>query len=227
MKFFEECKNKKVALCYFGISYKENYDHWMETWFNGVDWRESNYKQTLDVYLENSGHDVDVFLSTYNSPLNEELVRDLKPKKTKFNDFVERDPAVESDSRRYSQSFRNYRFKEVLNLVPPNEYDFVILTRFDLMFKEALGTIVVDPEAVNVSSVMCMGENCILVCDNFYIIPSSIHNEFVKFVNELPDNSDSHLWHKEKSSLKFSYMIEGEYCSHNHPIYRINRISEK
>jgi len=250
-KFFEEYKNKKIALCFFGISYKENYDHWMADWFNGVDWRQNNYRETLFHLLDESNHSVDVFFSTYNSPLNQELLMDLKPKNMVFNDFVAH-PSDE-DIKKYDihpldrmpHAFiqRNRRFKEVINLVPKDEYDFIIMIRFDLHLLEQLAIIDVDTQSLNVSSRWCNGEHCFddqgrpqQICDNFYIIPKGVVEDFVNFIESIPDDYSYHHLHQDVDDKNnhhrqstdcpdINFMIEGNYWSHTCPVYGIMRVS--
>jgi len=239
-KFFEEYKNKKIALCFFGISYKENYDHWMNDWFISVDWRQNNYRETLFHLLNESNHSVDVFFSTYNSPLNQELVMDLNPKNMVFNDFITH-PSDE-DVKKYQTTLqthafiqRNRRFKEVINLVPKDEYDFIIMTRFDLHLLEQLAIINVDTQSLNVSR-WCEGGNCTEICDNFYIIPKGAVEDFVNFIESIPDDYSYHYLHKLEGCPDINYMfdisnrissysnmIDGEHWSHNCPVYRIRR----
>ena len=65
MKFFSEVKDKKIAVGLFGMSYKENYKHWMG-WVANVDWKVSNYKDTVLKLLNESNNQVDHFFPTAN-----------------------------------------------------------------------------------------------------------------------------------------------------------------
>jgi len=72
---------KKIALLLFGISYKENYQH-----FSGrkmkIDYKNSleNYNKFIFEYYKKLGYEIDVFISTNKHKNINNLIKDYKPK---------------------------------------------------------------------------------------------------------------------------------------------------
>jgi hypothetical protein len=212
----KEIKNTDIAIGFFGISYMENYNHWMN-WKTNPDWRKTNYKDTLYKILSDSNNKINHFFSTYYSKLENELLKDLSPKAYKFNEFTD-NSWVNS---------RHNRFKETLDLFT-EEYEYYILTRFDLSFKQKeLIECNICKKHINVTSKHGYGTNTELLCDYFYIFDNSMLNIFKTFIHNLPpDNGDYAYYHKlhtYKNAPNFSYMIEGSYYSHNCPVWTIIR----
>ena len=221
MKFFSEVKDKKIAVGLFGMSYKENYNHWMG-WKTNIDWKVSNYKETVFRLLAESNNKIDHFFSTYDSERNDELLSDFNPIKYKFtplgaNNPTSKKPAVP----------RNRRFRETIDLIP-SHYDYYLITRFDLGFSEEyLLQAEIDDNSINVSSIWCAGNECNDVCDNFYIISNNYFTTFKDFVHSIPEATCYHTIHRMDNSPKFSFMIEGEYYSHTCPMYQSLRHKRK
>lgn len=217
MKFFLEIKNKKIAAGLFGIHYKEGYNHWMG-WVTNIDWKTSNYKDTVLKLLNESGNRVDHYFSTYESPKSGDLLLDFTPIKYKFTPFGSNKPTNKTPS-----VFRHNRFKETLNLIPEG-YDYYLITRFDLKFSpEHLLQAEVNDDAVNVSSRWCSGDKCDDVCDNFYIISNRYFNIFKDFINNIPEHTCYHTINRMDNKPEISFMIEGEYYSHTCPMYQTLR----
>jgi|694.fasta_scaffold00807_6 hypothetical protein len=209
-------KNKNIATGFFGISYKNDYNHWMG-WKTNPDWRKTNYKNSLYKLLIDNQNNVDHFFSTYHHSLENELLLDLNPKNFKFNDFMD-------GSWVY---YRHCRFKELLSLFNDN-YDYYIITRFDLSFNtEELLNCKIEDKKINVTSKHGYGSDTELSCDYFYMFDNSMLEQFRYFINNLPpDNGDFcyyHKLHRYENCPPFSYMIDGSYYSHNCPIWSIVR----
>lgn len=211
-----EIKNKNIAVGLFGISYKNDYDHWMG-WKTNPDWRKTNYKDTLYKTLIENNNQVDHFLSTYHHEAEDALLSDFKPKAYKFNDFT-------AGSWVY---YRHCRFKEALNLFDPT-YDYYIMTRFDMSFiMDGLSRCKVEDKSINVTSKHGYGGDTELSCDYFYMFDRSMLDTFRIFIDNLPpDNGDFcyyHKLHRYNNCPKFSYMIDGSYYSHNCPVWILVR----
>lgn len=221
MNFFLETKNKKVAVGLFGISRRKQYKHWMG-WNTDIDWRKSNYKETILKTLLESNNTVDHYFSTYHSDTEEELLDSLKPIAYKFNDFscntIDNSWVID----------RHRRFQETIGLFP-SDYDYYIMTRFDLWFNpETLPILNFDNSGINVTSKHGCGEDTELSCDYFYIFDNKMLEPFKKFINNLPPpaNEDICYYHKlarYENSPKFCYLLDGYYYSHNCPLWRILR----
>jgi hypothetical protein len=211
-----DIKNKNIAVGLFGISYRENYNHWMG-WKTNPDWRKTNYKHTLYKILKDNNNNVDHFFSTYHHEAEQELLSDFKPKAYKLNNF-------DSGSWVY---YRHCRFKETLDLFDTN-YDYYIMTRFDLSFiVEGLFRCQIESESINVTSKHGYGNDTELACDYFYVFDKSMLDSFRLFINTLPpDNGDLcyyHKLHRYPNCPNFSYMIDGSYYSHNCPVWKLVR----
>lgn len=156
---------KKLALLLFGISYKEEYKHWSRKCFiinykNSID----NYRKYLISYFKKQNYDVDIFISTYDNHEKDNIIRDYSPKSYIFTkNFVTN-----------MHMGRNLHFLNCLNLCIgyANEnninYDLVIMTRFDLLFKIPFEQVRIDYDTLNLVSVL---ERSNLIDDNFYIFP--------------------------------------------------------
>jgi hypothetical protein len=120
----EECKKKKVAICYRGHFYREDPRKGL---FGKPDVNSNFFKcypNNIEILFRDFG-EVDVFLHTYcaGPEKNEKLIELLNPKKFKVEQF-----------RRRRHDLTNSIIKSA-NLVDPSEYDLIINTRFDLIYK--------------------------------------------------------------------------------------------
>ena len=212
---FQNIINTNIAIGLFGISYMENYNHWMN-WKTNPDWRKTNYKTTLYKTLSDQSNNIDHYFSTYYNPLENDLIAFFNPIKYQLNDFIDKEWAAS----------RHERFKEVLNFFP-DTYEYYIMTRFDLSFDpNVLLNSNIDTSSINVTSRHWYGEEEVL-CDYFYIFHISMLNTFKNFINNIPpadkDLCYYHRLHKHNNAPKFSYMIDGIYYSHNCPLWNIIR----
>lgn len=150
-KFTNNYIMKKVALLLRGISYMKKYiriggDN-IEKY---IDYRITydSIKTNIIQQLQSSGYDVDIFISTYNSELNEQLLSDYKPKKYTFIDF-----------NRYNHMNRHKCLAQhicnVIDLLQKHinetkdNYDFVIVTRFDTNFGDSIMNFNFNPTKFN------------------------------------------------------------------------------
>ena len=158
----ENKKTKKLALLLFGISYGE-YRH-----FRGrnmkIDYKISveNYKTFIFEYFENLGYEIDVFFATneMDDHEKEKLLEIYKPVDYVFMEH-------NNDKR----AGRNEKFRNVIDLCvkhKDNNYDHVLITRFDLLFKKKFQESHIEFNKFNLVSIL---EKDKLVCDNFYFFP--------------------------------------------------------
>lgn len=117
----------KIALLIRGISFNPKYIN-RQKFYMKKDYKDSNL---LSFFLKN--YNFDTFLVTYNSLENENIIKYFNPIDYKFLNF--------KDNSNYDRT--NYVANinlEVLKLFEKykKNYDLVILTRFDLMFKKNL-----------------------------------------------------------------------------------------
>jgi len=216
IRTLSQIQNKNIAVGLFGISYQNNYHHWMG-WKTNPDWRKTNYKDSLNRLLIENNNNIEHFLSTYHHELENELLLDFNPTKYKFNNF-------EKGSWVY---YRHLRFQEVLNLFS-DIFDYYIVTRFDLSFNyDILYNCKISDYTINVTSKHGVGEDTELQCDYFYMFDRTMLQVFRDFIINLPqDNGDIcyyHKLHRYDNTPTFSYMIDGSYYSHNCPVWHIVR----
>lgn len=213
---FSELKNRSVAVGLFGVSYKESYDHWMG-WKTRVDWRRSNYKDTVLSLLLSGGNKVCHYLATYTHELVDELVCDFSPKKKMFGEFGDCENFIG----------RHRRFGEVLDLFD-EDHDYYIITRFDLCFSmDALSECEIKEGAINVTSKHSAGEDRDMICDNFYVFDRASLEGFKNFIKGLKESELSNLYSlvldRYENSPEFSFLLDGSYYSHNCPLWGIVR----
>ena len=173
----------KVAFLFFGIS-NIVFQHWLQG-RKCVDYRKSlgNYKEILYKYFEEEkGATIDVYLSTYKHPKNEQLLKELKPKGYRFIDYIE-----------HHKTGRNTQVKNVLECCMESdvEYDYVLMTRFDLLFQMPFKDEMFNFDTINVVSQL---EHAHRICDNFYFFPGRILPLFYKAIASLKIYKCAHEW---------------------------------
>lgn len=222
MLLFQEISHKKIAIGLYGISYRSNYNHWMG-WKTNVDYRSTNYQDSLLKVLRENNNTIDHYFSTYNSELNSNILQTFSPKKYLFNNFQD------NTKDKSWVIHRHNRFKETINLFEPG-YDYYIVTRFDLSFNEnILKDCKVQQDTINVTSKHGIGNDHDLICDYFYIFSCSMLERFRDFINNLQPPEDImdigyyHKLHRYPNSPPFSFLMDGVYFSHNCPLWRIIR----
>jgi hypothetical protein len=162
---------KRIALLFFGISYIYK-DH-----YHIVDFRKSvkNYYEYIINYYKSIGFGIDIFLSTYENDLKDELLEIYNPK-----DYI-----LYTNYNEHKCVSRNKHFIKVMDLCKDysriNEinYNFVIITRFDLLFEIPFYKVDIDYNKMNITSIL---EKRRYICDNIYIFPFNKINEFIKIL---------------------------------------------
>jgi len=205
----------------FGISKLDSYNHWTKQYSLNIDYRQSldNYKTYLINHFTAKGFAIDFFLSTYNSTIENELIKDFAPKKYVLVPFK---------TGKSNHISRNSHYINVLNLANMHSihnkitYDLVIVTRFDIMFKKPLDELRIYHDRFNISYRCETDPN---IDDNFYIFHGKYLATFLKFISALP----SHLsYHKIYNRLiqhisNINFMVDGNYWVNNNPVYDLIR----
>ena len=159
----------KVAILVRGISYHPNYYH-HSSWHIKID-----YRCSFDSYIEHvikplKGHHVDVFLVSYNSDLEQTIKNDFKPTQYQF---------VPIDA--YDQiKLLNSGIDMLIHNNVHQEYDFIIITRFDLIYHQPI-TNVLDFKKFNLCFREASYENA--VSDILYCFPSSMLKSFNSIIS--------------------------------------------
>lgn len=215
----------RFALLLRGIAFCGNYRHPSKN-IMMIDYKKSieNYK---DYIFKNNN--VDVFYHTYYSGgLNiGELNAYLNPKA--YSITMDHEDKSIPNVHKYQSSV--YSLMSVLNLfnsyVLTNkcEYDYIIVTRFDLLFKLNIDQLILEKDTFMIS---CMTENPRLMDDNFFMSGPEL---FKKFLYILCFRDNSKMLHFDYESVcanigvdKVRTLIPGNYViSHGTPLYSIVR----
>jgi hypothetical protein len=186
----------RLAIGLFGIHYINGLNFWLGGTSN-TDYKESlennlsffkNFKITdSDIETE-----ITVFSSTYYSSKLLELIDDYNIKTLKLTNITN------SSIGGVNTIQRHRRLKETIQLIldDENEYDFVILTRFDIFLKskiyEFLSNIEEDKINVLVYNPTLCGQ--IMIDDNFYLLSYKILRKFYKQLNLYNEGTTSHQY---------------------------------
>jgi len=205
----------KVAVGLFGIHHINGLQHWMH-WNLLVDYKKC-YENNKE-FLYND-IDVDFYSSTYFSEKAIELFDDYNFTSIKLQNINNK---IEKEiSNNWIK--RNKRFKETIKLILDSEmqYDYVILTRYDVWFKENPLKLNVDYSKINVICKAKCGDNDTIIDDNFYFMPYTKLEEFYNKINLIDEKIWSHEYNKYIDDI--NYLIDGKYYSHEIPIYILLR----
>ena len=210
---------KKIALLLFGISFYENYKH-----FSGrtlcINYKNSldNYNEFIIDYYKNLGYEIDIFFSTNKHIYNDDLITDYCPKDYYIRPINNINHHIISRNTHFLKSMDlcyNYSIKNNIN------YEFIIITRFDLSFKIPLNEVNIDYDILNIVSVL---ETPDVICDNFYIFPLNKLSYIREFINRriaLP----AHRYKNKfiKGFGKINYLKNENTLVHKLTFYKIMR----
>lgn len=132
----------KIALCFRGIHYAPFY--------RDVDYRK-NFQNNIEFLINplKENNDVDTFLCTYESDIQNNLLNDLNPVVSIFNNLNTFNEGNHSShkiltfNKQLIESIKDYEHKN--NIL----YDAVIILRFDLIFKVKINEWNIDYEKIN------------------------------------------------------------------------------
>lgn len=173
----------KIAILLSGISFDYNYRHITKNLI-AIDYifYYSNIKKHLiDFFSKN--YDVDLYLSTNDSSKYGELVKLYAPVKSTVKGTT-----------------RNDKILRGLELIDPSEYEFIVITRFDIIFKDEFNISLFNFDKVNVVSVL---EKDRLICDNFYLFSSKL---FKPFYDAYLSISTHMHGHNLKGDFEYNFM---------------------
>lgn len=211
----------RFALLLRGMAYCKEYKHPSGKRLY-VDYRKSveNYKEYII-----RGNDVDVFYHTYYSDgLDiDELNREYRPKAfslskdTELSEIpiVQKYQSCVNSLMMVLNTFYEYCLKNDVT------YDYIILTRFDLLLKIKLRELPLEKNKFNIS---CMTENKRLMDDNFFV--SDAHT-FQQYLHILCNRNNSKMLHFDYENMcqlvgldRIKILVGGNYIiSHGTPVY--------
>ena len=211
----------KYAVCYRGISYKENYFNEPGLNSYNVDFfecLESNRKYLINP-LKESGNQVDVFYHTYDSPKLGEYCYALDPVDVHLKDF--------------NPSIKKYNFSHVAELMIDSleqikkyqtdhniTYDYIILTRFDICL-------------LNDFSEIYLPENCISVPtrndDCFIVITGDLLDKAIEIYKQNRDACITHhmVYKFLDNGVRYHAFYPnspGDECGKQAPFWRLARV---
>jgi len=211
----------KYAVCYRGISYKENYFN--EPGLNpyNVDFfecLESNTKYLINP-LKEKGNDVDIFYHTYDSSKLGEYCYALNP--------------VDVCLKEFNPNVKKYNFSNVAQLMIDSleqikryqkendiSYDFIILTRFDICL-------------LNDFSEIYLPENCVSVPtrndDCFIVISGDLLDKAIQIYKENKNACITHhmVYKFLENGIRYHAFYPnkpGDECGYKAPLWRLARV---
>ncbi len=200
----------KIALLLRGLTCLENYIHHTGKVYN------INYKNNLYniQYLINNlkqNHQVDIYISTLTSKLNDQVISDFNPKTHIFLDKL----TNQSDC-----------LKAGLELIKEH-YDFVIVTRFDLKLKSNILDLRIDYDKFNLLWREQTKDHRVNDC--IHLFNYKFLNEFIKALNDCPYKKCIHhiIPHLNINQDDIHFIYEDYYDSNSdkqeNPVYEIER----
>jgi hypothetical protein len=211
----------KYAICYRGISYKENYFN--EPGLNpyNVDFYEclpSNKKYLIDP-LREKGNEVDVFYNTYDSPKLKEYIDELNPVNVYLTEF--------------NSKIQKYNFSHVTQLIINSleqikkyqfdtgvVYDYVILTRFDIVLLNNFSKIYLPENAISVPT---RNDDCFIV-----IAGNLLDCAIEMYKNNQHKCITHHMVYKFlENGIRYHAMYPnkpGDECGYKAPFWRLARV---
>jgi hypothetical protein len=205
----------KVAVGLFGIHYLEELNHWMN-WKLRVDYEDGfeNNKKILYNTI-----DVDFYSSTYFSEKLNNLIKDYKFTALKLQHIEN----ILEDDINNNWKKRNKRFKETIELILNSniQYEYVILTRYDIGFSSNPLEFNIDKEKINVTCKMFSASEPYLIDDNFYFLSYANLNNFYKEIINIDERLWAHCYHNYIDN--FNFLVDGLHYTHNMPIYKFLR----
>ena len=136
----------KVALCLRGIHWLQSYQDKKNNNFYQIDWRKNikNIRLTIIKPFKKKGIEIDIYISTNQSELQEEYYNSFNPRPKYFNAYD-----IETNGKIYLPVKR--RTLELLREVKKSneKYEYIIVSRPDLSLKTEILNIPFNPDCIN------------------------------------------------------------------------------
>ena len=211
----------RYAICYRGISYKENYFNESGLDPYNVDFHEclpSNKKYLIDPLVKKE-NGVDVFFNTYDS--------------IKLNEYIDELNPVNINLKQFNSSIQKYNFSHVTQLIIDSleqikkyqndkniEYDYIILTRFDIVLLNDFSEIFLPENAISVPT---RNDDC------FIVISGDLLDEALEIYKENRDRCITHhmVYKFLDKGIRYHGMYphkSGDECSNKMPFWRLARL---
>lgn len=166
---------KYIGILFTGIHYLENYPHFTNKNYT-IDFRKyvKNIKIKIYKYFEKE-YKIDTFLCTNNSIYFSELLKTYSP----IGYCIE-------DGNHCLKKAKGLKFIQNYIKTSKKNYDFILMTRFDIYIMKEFTCKNIDINKLNIVSVLESDELC---DDNLYIIPIEYFNAFTDFIYEICINN--------------------------------------
>jgi hypothetical protein len=207
----------KLAVLFFGMTKAEYDNYWYNTRYL-IDYEKSyeNYQQYIFKFFKSKGYDIDVYITT--NELNEtdgnELCKKYNPVYCIF---------IENHSDHIIGRNSKIIIAMELCLQSGNEYDLVLITRFDLLFQKDFNESNIQFDKFNMVSLL---EKPNLICDNFYLFPY----KYLKPFSDVAKNNFTCRFHDMKDELyekiggdSVNYILNENCCVEELSFYKIVR----
>ena len=210
----------KLALLLFGVSLEIN-RNWQYGTLYSVDYNNSydNYKTYIFDYFNSKGYDIDVYISTNSFRENKdikEFTDKYKPVKCSFiNDCEDCEDIVLS---------RNKMLESVIDICVKegNDYDLVLITRFDLLFQKNFANSNIDFDKINIVSIL---EKPNLICNNFYLFHHKYLADFQKVIRKCANINHCNIKHDLEKITPINYILNENCDITELSFYKIIRTS--
>lgn len=177
---------KRLAICYFGMSYREALPHWEGEVYK-IDARACRYNHDKYIvsFFKESGYEIDYYLSTNDSEHKVWFLKEYNPVYANFDDYSN----VNEDRTNIGVPTRAKRLLNVLNacLKSNSKYDTILAIRFDLLICKPMQKWSIDFDNFNVLTMLERPKIKKLIDDNIYIL-NDIHLE--NFISILSENQN-------------------------------------
>ena len=211
----------KYAICLRGISYRESHQH-----NNGIppfhiDFNDNieNFKHYFINALKEKGHDVDLYFSTYSSIHLVDYYVALQPKRIKIRTFV--DVPVGTVSSVYNGVLDSLQMLIDSNI----HYDYIIITRFDILWLIDMSTLFLAPNAISIPS---PGDDNFIALSGDLLSDLYYHYQWLRSSNMLNHKYSItffekghrvHLVYKVEPKRLFFILTRDIYTDKTHPYY--------
>ena len=186
----------KYAVCFRGIHYLDS----VKT-YQSVDYNKS-YNNNKHFILDDLKTDYDIFISTYHSPKENDMLHTYKPVSSVINNF-------NVDEHGFKAQLVNHfncgkliiEYEQQHNI----KYDMIITTRFDYVFFRKFHTMNFDLTKFNIAMKHSSG-NC---DDSFWIFPRNMLENFMNAIIQLYQTGGiTHAINHQFQSNDIHYMYD-------------------
>lgn len=138
-----------------------------------IDWKKSYHSLKKNIIDELKGYEIDIYYQTYNSPEISELKIVYCPKKEVITDI--NDP----------NGYQSNNMVSILSKVEnPSDYEFIISTRFDILYKKPYSKWNIDKEKISIP--FYQPNNSMNDC--VHVIPYNLLSTFIDSLKRCKNN---------------------------------------